>query len=129
MADPWAEHPDGSSRSDDGEGGQALAAFARDPIGILKRRWLWMLLIMTVGFGATFGGVMTREARYLAQTTILVSSQTIPEAFVRTTVVEDSLSHINAIVGQVLSRDGRLSETCPLKKKNEPSGATFNPVS
>lgn len=104
MADLWDDHADPSSASDDGESQGSLPAFARNPIGVLKRRWLWMLLCLILGLGATVGLVATRTPTYLAQTTILVSSQAIPEEFVRTTVLEDSLSHINAIVGQVVSR-------------------------
>lgn len=81
-----------------------VPAFVRDPIGVLRRRWKWMLGCLVVGFCLTAAIVATRQATYLARTTILVSSQEIPEEFVRTTVNEDSLAHINAIVGQVLSR-------------------------
>jgi uncharacterized protein involved in exopolysaccharide biosynthesis len=97
----------GSARLDPAGGDEdeaALPAFVTDPAGVLRRRWVWMLLCTIVGLGATTGIVLTRKPTYVAQTTILVSSQAIPEEFVRTTVIEDSLSHINAIVGQVLSR-------------------------
>ena len=96
----WDRAQDG----EENEASTALPAFARDPLGVLRRRWLWMLLCVVTGLGATTGIVFTRQPTYLAETTILVSSQAIPEEFVRTTVVEDSLAHINAIVGQVLSR-------------------------
>jgi uncharacterized protein involved in exopolysaccharide biosynthesis len=106
MAGSW----DYESESGAGRGGEEqesaipLPAFARDPLGVLRRRWVWMVLCLALGAGATAGVVLTRKPTYVAQTTILVSSQAIPEEFVRTTVVEDSLERINAIVGQVLSR-------------------------
>ncbi len=103
MADSWDYHGEGDS-GEEQEGAIPLPAFARDPLGILRRRWVWMLVCLLAGVGATAGVLATRQATYVAETTILVSSQAIPEEFVRTTVVEDSLEHINAIVGQVLSR-------------------------
>lgn len=104
MADSWDYAPDGASGGEDGESATSLPAFAQDPIGVFKRRWSWMLLCLVLGAAGTSGLVLTRKPTFLAETTILVSSQAIPEEFVRTTVVEDSLSHINAIVGQVVSR-------------------------
>ena len=107
MADSWEydEAPGSGRRSgEEQESAVPLPAFARDPLGVLRRRWLWMVLCLALGAGATSGLVLTRKPTYVAETTILVSSQAIPEEFVRSTVVEDSLAHINAIVGQVLSR-------------------------
>jgi uncharacterized protein involved in exopolysaccharide biosynthesis len=63
-----------------------------------------MALCLIVCLGGVAALVSTREPTYQAQTTILISRQAIPEEFVRTTVVDDSFAHINAIVGQVLSR-------------------------
>ena len=102
MAAEWPV--DGDARGEEAEAPMPLPAFARDPIGVLKRRWLWMVLCFVCCMGVVGGLVATRKPTFLAETTILVSSQAIPEEFVRTTVVEDSLKHINAIVGQVLSR-------------------------
>ena len=40
---------------DDYEGGGGLPDFLRDPFGIPRRRWIWMLLGLVVGLGATAG--------------------------------------------------------------------------
>lgn len=85
----------------------ALPVFLRDPIGALKRRWKWILRAAVVGVVATGIYVATIPITYLAQTTVLVSSQQIPERFVTSTVTEDALDRINALVGELLSR-GRL---------------------
>ncbi len=89
---------------EEAEGGNPLPAFAQDPLGILRRRWIWMTLAVVLGLGATGVVVSMQEPSYVAETTILMARQSISEDFVRTTVVDDSLARINAIVGQVLSR-------------------------
>ena len=107
MAD-WEYAGDGGAREET-EASLVLPAFVQDPMGVLRRRWLWMLACLVVGIGTTTAIVLTLEPTYRAETTILVSSQQIPEAFVRTTVVEDSMAQINAIIGQVLSRQNLAS--------------------
>lgn len=86
------------------EGG-ALPDFLRDPIGMLRRRWRWMLLAFVVGLAATAGIVSLVKPRYEASSTILITSQRIPEHLVRPTVEEDSIAQINAMMGQVLTRE------------------------
>jgi len=85
------------------EGG-GLPQFLRDPLGLLWRRWRWMLLVAALGCGATVAYVATLEPKYVAKATVLVSSQKISEAFVRSTVDSQEFEKINAIVGEVLSR-------------------------
>lgn len=104
MADAWEYDSSSPGGAGDGNVSSPLPAFARDPLGVLRRRWLWMLLCLMVCLGVLAAFVSSRQPTYMAETTILVSSQAIPEEFVRTTVVEDTLAHINAVVGQVLSR-------------------------
>jgi uncharacterized protein involved in exopolysaccharide biosynthesis len=75
------------------------------PFGILRRRWIWMLLTLVLGTGASGFVYVTAKPIYLAKATVLVSSQQIPEDFVRSTVTGlDSLSNINSLVGEVLSQ-------------------------
>jgi succinoglycan biosynthesis transport protein ExoP len=104
MSDSWEYEPGSSDSSGDADGSTPMPAFARDPMGVLVRRWPWMVAVLAASLLAVVSLVLNRTATYEAETTILVSSQAIPEEFVRTTVAEDSLSHINAIVGQVVSR-------------------------
>ncbi len=103
MADSWTLGA-GATGGDEEEGGALLPPFAEDPLGVLRRRWLWMLLCVLLGTVATLFALSLRRPTYVAETTIVISSQAIPEEFVRSTVTEDSLSHVNAIVGQVLAR-------------------------
>jgi len=88
----------------DGAGSSGLPEFLLDPLGVIRRRWLWMALVLLLGIGAAAGVGMSQKLTYVAEGTVLITSQVIPEDFVRSTVRQDSLSHINAIVGQVLSR-------------------------
>ncbi len=84
-----------------------LPAFLLDPIGSIRRRWVWMVAAASVGVVATLIYVATIPVTYLAQTSVLVTSQQIPERFVASTVTEDALDRINALIGELLSR-GRL---------------------
>ncbi len=93
----------------EGERQGGLPDFVRDPKGVIRRRWGWMLAALVVGLGATTAFVVTIPVRYVATSTILVSSQQISEDFVRSTVPDDPFQRINAMVGESLSRDRLLS--------------------
>jgi uncharacterized protein involved in exopolysaccharide biosynthesis len=82
-----------------------LPDFARDPIGIVKRRWRWMLPVLFLGIVVTAALVSSMKPRYRAGASLLVASQRIPEEFVRTTVPEDLLQRIDALVAQALTRE------------------------
>jgi len=85
-----------------------LPAFLRDPMGILRRRWRWIVAAFAVGLSATGGVVLLMKLHYTAKATILISSQQIPKEFVRPTLPEDSFDQLNAMIGEILSRE-RLS--------------------
>ncbi len=95
-------HWDGAG--DEGEGG-GLPEFLLDPIGVFWRRWLPMALCLAVGLIVTIVAVILWKPVFLAKSTILITSQQIPKDFVRSTVEEDSLSNISAMIGEVLSAE------------------------
>ena len=83
-----------------------LPDFLRDPVGLVRRRWLWMLAGTLGSFVLLAAGVLLLvHPGYLATATVLVNSQDIPEEFVQSTVEEDSFEQINALVGAILARD------------------------
>lgn len=82
-----------------------LPDFVRDPIGVLRRRRSWMLAVLLAGLVTTGLGLFLFEETYLAEATVLVSSQRIPEEFVRSTVEQDPFEKINAMVGESLTRE------------------------
>jgi uncharacterized protein involved in exopolysaccharide biosynthesis len=92
-----------------GRGGSALFEVVRDPRGVLRRRWLPMLLAGLLGLAATAVAVAITKPAYVAKATVLISSQRVPEEFVRPTVQEDPIERINGLIGSVLSR-GSLQE-------------------
>jgi len=94
----WDE--DGGS----GGGASALLDLVRDPKGILRRRWLAMLIAGAVGLLGTGVAAILVTPRYIAKTTVLISSQRVPQDFVRATVEEDPIERINGLIGSVLSR-------------------------
>jgi uncharacterized protein involved in exopolysaccharide biosynthesis len=92
----------------DQESGGQLPDFLLDPLGVARRRWIPMALCAAVGLVATLVAVIVWNPVYLAQATVLITSQQIPRDFVRPTVEVDDLANINAMLGEALSAD-RLS--------------------
>jgi uncharacterized protein involved in exopolysaccharide biosynthesis len=82
-----------------------IPAFAQDPLGIVKRRWPGMTAALVLGLALTFFALWFWKPSYLAQATILITSQQIPEEFVRSTVRQDSIANVNAMAGTVLSQE------------------------
>ncbi len=81
-----------------------LPGFLFDPRGVVERRWRWMAAVGAIGILATVVAVVLWKPQFVAQATILITRQQIPEDFVRSTVREDTIANINAMVGEVLSR-------------------------
>lgn len=86
-----------------------LPAFLKDPVGLLRRRWPWVAGVLALGVGATAAVVLSMPVTYLARATILMTSQQIPQTFVQPTVPDEPFQRINALVGEILSRE-RLQE-------------------
>jgi uncharacterized protein involved in exopolysaccharide biosynthesis len=82
-----------------------LPDFLRDPLGLARRRWLAMLLALALGLGATATALALVPPRYLAEATLLLTTQQIPENLVRNTVADDALQRLNAMLGEILSRE------------------------
>ncbi|MCP5055831.1 MAG: hypothetical protein GY937_03795 [bacterium] len=99
---------------EDLEGG-GLPDFLRDPMGLLKRRWRSMALVLALGVVATGAIVVSIPVRFLATASILVSGQSMPEEFIRPIVAESSFQRINELVGEVIARDRLLA----LEKKHD----------
>ena len=82
-----------------------LLAVAQSPLGVVRRRWIWMLLTLAVGLGGTFALYSSRVPTYEASATVIVSGQQIPEEFVRSTVSGlDSIAEINSLLGEAFSQ-------------------------
>jgi uncharacterized protein involved in exopolysaccharide biosynthesis len=90
---------------EDSGSGAGLPAFLLDPAGVVSRRWLWMLAALGVGLLGTAVTVFFWPLEYVAQATVLFSSQEIPQEFVRSTVREDSIANINAMAGKVFAQE------------------------
>lgn len=89
----------------DEESAAGLPHFLSDPLGVLQRRWRWMLLGAGVGVVATVVAVASWTPMFTATATMLVSSQKIPEDFVRSTVREDTLANVDATLGRLLAQE------------------------
>ena len=79
-------------------------AFVTDPLGVLERRWRWMLGGLAVGLVAAVTAWLLWPVRYEAQATVVVSRQQVSKEIVPPTIQEDALSRIDALAAEVLSR-------------------------
>ena len=75
----------------------------RDPLGILRRRWRWMLAAFVVGLAATIGILLALPPRYEATARIMVTTAQIRDDLVRTPLLDDIFQRIDAMLGLVLS--------------------------
>lgn len=90
--------------SQEEETGQ-LPAFLTDPRGVFNRRWPWLAGVVALGVVATAIYVANVPITYLASATLVVNDQQISDKFVTTTVSETPMQQIDALVGEILSRE------------------------
>ena len=100
-----AQEDESLDELDDRDEAGGLPAFLGDPVGILRRRWKVMLLVFVIGAAASVSIVLVQQPRYLAKATVLLASQRVAQDFVRSTIEEDPLERVNALLGEVLSVD------------------------
>jgi uncharacterized protein involved in exopolysaccharide biosynthesis len=81
-----------------------LPQFLLDPVGVMHRRWPWMLAVLLIGLLATGVAGALVKLRYRAGATVMIATQEMPEEFVRSTVRGDPFERINAMVAGVLAR-------------------------
>jgi len=81
-----------------------VPAFAQDPLGVLRRRWPWMAAAIVFGLALSILALWLWKPSYIAHATLLITSQQIPEEFVRSTVREDTIANVNTMAGTVLSQ-------------------------
>ena len=81
-----------------------LPPFLWDPVGVVRRRWRWMLAVLLMGLLATGVVGALVKLRYRAGATVMIATQEMPEEFVRSTVRGDPFERINAMVAEVLAR-------------------------
>jgi uncharacterized protein involved in exopolysaccharide biosynthesis len=90
--------------AEESEEREPIPEFLRDPVGIVRRRWPFMLAVLVIGLAATAAMGMWHEPKFAARATLMVASQNITEEFVRPTVEDDSMERINAMMGEALAQ-------------------------
>jgi len=85
-----ADFDDFGDSGDTDESG-ALPGFVTDPVGVLKRRWMWMVPVLLIGAVLSGYYLYQRSPEFAARATILVSSQKISQQFFVTTIESDQL--------------------------------------
>jgi uncharacterized protein involved in exopolysaccharide biosynthesis len=88
---------------DEIERGFRLPGFLLDPIGVLRRRWLWMLVTLLVGIAVATVVATQWKPTYLASAKILLVHKRIPEEFVRSTILENAFDQFFTYTAEVLA--------------------------
>ncbi len=91
-----AEHED--------EQGSGLPDWLSDPRGILRRRWLPMLVTLLLGLVATAALTVMRTPMYEAEATVLLATQQVDEDLVRPTTPGNPIEGLDTLTAQALSR-------------------------
>lgn len=92
--------------SDADEGGGLGAAFPqlRDPVGVLRRGWIWGVVSAILLGAAGLGLVQMIPLKYEASSTLLMASKRIPDHFVPTTIKGGMSEQLEKIKGEILTR-------------------------
>lgn len=98
----WEENTRGGAPDEDEAG---VPEFLLDPVGVGRRRLVPMLICFVLGLIVTAGVTTVLDPIYQSTATVLITSQQIPEDFVRSTVRENTLANLNAMIGAVLSAE------------------------
>jgi polysaccharide biosynthesis transport protein len=107
----------------EGGGSVGLPQFLLDPVGVVQRRWRWLLGVLAGASLLAVAAVMLWPDQYEATARLLISSQRIPDEFVRSTIAEGVAEQLNAMVGEALSRDSLVSLIEAHGLHHGPSGA------
>jgi len=101
-----------------------IPEFLTDPQGVIERRWPWMLAVFLVTSIAAAVFVATLPQTYEADGRLLLARQRIPEDFVRPTSMEGVPDLVDAVVGEILSRESlvEVAETTNLPERTPTDG-------
>lgn len=105
---------DSYGESSEGEGG-GLPAFIRDPMGIVRRGWKWgVAAFVPLAMAAVFLAEAV-PLKYQATSRLLMSSKSIPDEFVPTTIIAGASEQFQTIQGEILTRERlrKVVETTP----------------
>jgi uncharacterized protein involved in exopolysaccharide biosynthesis len=87
------------------ENASGIPAFVTDPIGVARRRWRPALAALVLGLAAAAVLTWQIPVTYSASATLLMTEQQIPEDYVQTTVGVDPTQRVDALVGEIVSRE------------------------
>lgn len=89
---------------DEDKGAQGLPDFVRDPIGLVRRRWPFMVAAVALGVVGTVGFALSRVPLYKATGKLLLAPQRIAESLVPTTTVDNPVDTLDALLAEGLSQ-------------------------
>jgi len=108
----WPVDSAGEYAENDSSG---LPAFIRDPVGILRRGWKWGVAVF---IPLAVIAVLLAEAvplQYEATSRLLMSSKSIPDEFVPSTIIAGASEQFQTIQSEILTRERlrKIVETTP----------------
>ena len=96
---------DGYGEFEDQRDAIPLPPQLRDPIGVLRRQHRWILATLLLTSVIVAGVTAIAPQQYRARATIRLTAKSIPDEFVPTTIIANSLEQFEAIRGEVFSRN------------------------
>src|SRR5438309_1879726 len=75
-----------------------------DYLGILRRRWLWIVVPAVVAPLIALGISFLLSEKYISQTLVLVEQQKVPEGYVKAVVNDDLTGRLASMREEILSR-------------------------
>lgn len=94
----------GDDMASEGNDGPILPPILRDPLGVLKRGSIWMILGFVVVLAPTLFAAHVFPLQYEATTQLLLTAKRIPDEYVPTTILAGVSEQFQAIRGQVFTR-------------------------
>lgn len=97
-------NPVGGYEEEESGGITAMLPQLRDPVGVLRRGWLWVVVSALIMGAAGLFGAQFIPDDYKASSRLLMSSKRIPDRFVPSTVRGDLSEQLSEIKNAVLTR-------------------------
>ena len=100
-----SDRPGGYEEYEDDAEAISLPAQLRDPVGVMRRQLRWVMASLVLFLAITAGVTAVFPLQYEASATVLLSSKSIPDEYVPTTILASIFEQFETIRSEVFSRE------------------------